>query len=101
MGLATSLVRVQLEYSRWNTAAGINKKAVQDVVNWVFVNYDTQTHHQCFSFTSGFDDECIIDIVKDIIKGELGGCSNKDAEDCREAAFGKALDQIMKIKGCG
>jgi len=101
MGLATSLVHVKLEYSRWSTAAGINKKVVQDVVNWVFANYDTKTHHKCFTFTAGFDDECIIDIVKEIIKTQLGACSNKDAEDCRKAAFEKALEQIMIIKGCG
>jgi hypothetical protein len=100
-GLATTLIQVELEYTRWSTAAGINVEAVTELVNHVLATYDTAGHHACFTFEFGFDESCVIELVTNAISEELSTCTVAQAELCRDRAIVQATRLVIGIKGCG
>ena len=104
MGLATSLVNVQLEYNMWQSSAGPNLAAVERRINWVLATYSLKTHHKCFSFQLGFDDDCVTAIVSKIISRQLQVCTDVDvdsAPSCRAPAIAAVAEKLAEIKGCG
>jgi hypothetical protein len=100
-GYATNLIQVDLEYSRYGGASGLDETSVRNRINHVLATYDTTTHHRCFTFEFGFDDTCIEELVANAIGGQLGECTVNAAEACRETATASALEIILEIRGCG
>merc|ERR1719199_683094 len=101
LGLATNLIQVNLEYSRWSTGSGVDKRHVERVVNHLLATYDLTTHHKCFTFDGGFDEECIRSLVAGAVQAKLDGCAPDKVRDCKDEASAVALAITLEIKGCG
>jgi len=101
LGLATNLVQVNLEYSRWSTGSGVDKRHIERVVNHLLATYDVTTHHKCFTFDGGFDEECIGALVAGAVQAKLDGCPPESVRSCFDDAKAVALAITIEIKGCG
>ena len=102
-GFATQLIDVQITYSGWTTGAGPNVQLLERVVNYLLATYELQSHHKCFEFATGYNQQCIDQIVHDTIVEDLGNdeCRLGKHEDCLERAIKVAVEAIRDIRGCG
>ena len=104
-GLATTLINVELSFSRFQSASPLNTRSIVNRINTALALYapDAVTPHMCFSFAEGYNSTCITDLVSDVIADKLGVCAEDKSTvaKCAAAATKAARTLIIGINGCG